>query len=94
MTAAGAGTAAQADRAPLMFVGRCERCGRATDPVPAEGPGETWQTADAWVYLTLIGHKRQCTGPAWRRRYVRPAVNPATGQLPLFHNPAGPGGVV
>lgn len=41
---------------PLVFVGRCARCGRMTAPVPAEGPGESWRAAEQWIYLAIANH--------------------------------------
>lgn len=46
----------------LAFVAVCPACGARTEPVPAEGPGESWQQAVAWTSLTIAAHKPHCLG--------------------------------
>lgn len=50
----------QSERAPLVFVTCCSRCGPVSAPVPAEGPGESWKTAEQWAYLGIVEHRKTC----------------------------------
>lgn len=47
---------------PLTFIGVCDACGARTQPCPAEGPGETWKSAEQWIFLALKEHKPDCPG--------------------------------
>jgi hypothetical protein len=64
--------------AALVFVGVCVDCGTPTEPCPAEGTGETWKTAEQWLFLALDAHKGVCLG--------RPTKD---GQLSIFSPDAG-----
>lgn len=44
----------------LVFVGVCPCCGEQTEPCPAEGPGESWKSAEQWLFLSMQRHKPTC----------------------------------
>jgi hypothetical protein len=49
---------------PLTFTAVCPSCGARTESVPAEGDGDTWRSAEQWLFLAMQDHRSKCPGPA------------------------------
>lgn len=45
---------------PLTFTAVCPDCGERTVSVPAEGEGDTWKSAEQWLFLAMQDHRPRC----------------------------------